>query len=136
MIKDMIDEQGGPPASEQSLQLGNQKLIDTKTVAMYWSKIKKQQLTVHTEAEPEPTYPFELRVLPIGGSQGEDLITLEDVEETHTVKMIKDMIDEQGGPPVSEQTLLLKKKTLKDTKTLADYKIGKKQQLSMWTKPA
>eukprot|EP01047_Picozoa_sp_COSAG01_P051207 COSAG01_NODE_5255_length_4381_cov_301.360813_3_plen_420_part_00 len=103
---------------------------------------------------PAPKPPFSLVVTPVGDGEGQDLITLSDVESTHTIEALKEMIEAQSDTPAKKQSLLLldsfktiqnvnsktfkkllKKQTLKDGRTLKSYKIGEGTQLCVYTRP-
>ncbi|XP_006304977.2 ubiquitin-NEDD8-like protein RUB1 [Capsella rubella] len=46
-----------------------------------------------------------------------------EVKGSETIKQVKNMIHDQGGPPVGKQTLLLQGVRLADSRTIAHYNI-------------
>ncbi|XP_019091182.1 PREDICTED: polyubiquitin-B-like [Camelina sativa] len=113
-VKTMIHDQGGPPVDQLNLNFHGTKLENRPT----------RQLVLGLGPDPGPG-----AVMRIFVSTIKEKTFILEVKGSDTIKNVKTMIHDQGGPPVDQLNLNFHGTKLENSRTIADYNIRPRANL-------
>ncbi|CAL9218893.1 unnamed protein product [Arabidopsis halleri] len=138
-VKAMYEERNGIPVEQQRLILQGMQLEDKLRLTMQISiktlkgkninlEVADSSDTIDLKINGEPTRQLVLRLGPaavmrIFVSTIKEKTFILEVKGSDTIKKLKAMIHDQGGPPVDQQDLNHLGTKLKNNRTIADYNI-------------
>ena len=121
-VKTRIQDLVGVPAEQQRLFFAGKPLEDGRFLSEY---PLQRESTLHLVLRLRGGEQIFVRVLP-----GKKMITLE-VEPNHSIKTVKQLIQDKEGIPPDQQCLIFAGIELEDSGTLNDYRISRESTLDL-----